>query len=82
MASTMLPRGSEPMTLYAIVESSLLASLAYDSDQTLELLFRSGSRYRYSAVPQTVLEQLLAAESKGAYFNQHIRNRFPYQRLA
>lgn len=52
MASTMLPRGSEPMTLYAIVESSLLASLAYDSDQTLELLFRSGSRYRYSAVPQ------------------------------
>ncbi|MBI1874851.1 MAG: KTSC domain-containing protein, partial [Acidobacteria bacterium] len=25
---------------------------------------------------------LIAAESKGAYFNRHVRNRFRYQRLA
>jgi hypothetical protein len=29
-----------------------------------------------------VVRHLLAAPSKGAFFNQHIRNRFPYQRLA
>jgi hypothetical protein len=28
------------------------------------------------------VDALIAAESKGAYFNTHVRNRFRYQRLA
>lgn len=63
-------------------ESSLLLSVEYSRDQTLELEFRSGVAYRFFAVPQVVVEELLAAESKGAYFNRNIRNRFPYQRLS
>ena len=43
---------------------------------------RSGAIYRYFAVPQTVFERLIAAESKGAYFNHHVRDCFRYQRLA
>jgi hypothetical protein len=78
----MLPRDSEPTVVHAVVESSLLASVEYACDQTLDLTFRSGSSYRYFAVPHAVVDELIAAESKGAYFNQHIRNRFPYQRLA
>jgi hypothetical protein len=27
-----------------------------------------------------VVEEFIAAESKGAYFNRHVRDRFPYQR--
>jgi KTSC domain/Transposase DDE domain len=49
---------------------------------TLELEFRSGAIYRYFAVPQAVVEGLIAAESKGAYFNRNVRSRFPYHRLA
>lgn len=64
------------------VESSLLSSIGYSIDATLELEFRSGAIYRYFAVPQAVLEGLIAAESKGAYFNRNVRNRFRYQRLA
>jgi hypothetical protein len=63
------------------VVSSLLASIAYSADATLELHFRRGALYRYFAVPHTVFQALVAARSKGAYFNRHIRNRFPYQRL-
>ena len=67
--------------MQTLVESSLLSSIEYSSDHTLELRFRSGITYRYFAVPQTVVEGFIAAESKGAYFNRHVRNRFPYQRL-
>ncbi len=63
-----------------LVESSLLSSIGYWSDGTLELKFRSGVSYRYFAVPETVVEAFLAAESKGAYFNRHVRDRFPCQR--
>lgn len=62
------------------VESSLLSSIEYSSDHTLELTFRSGVAYRYFAVPQALVEAFIAAESKGAYFNRHVRDRFPYQR--
>lgn len=67
--------------LQASVESSLLSSVEYWSDQTLELKFRSGVTYRYFTVPATLVEGFIAAESKGAYFNRHVRNSFPYQRL-
>lgn len=64
------------------VVSSLLSSIGYSIEATLELEFRSGAIYRYFAVPQAVFQDLIAAESKGAYFNRHVRNRFRCQRLA
>ena len=64
------------------VHSSLLSSIGYSIEATLELEFRSGAIYRYFAVPPAIVEALIAAESKGAYFNRHVRTRFRYQRLA
>lgn len=64
------------------VESSILSSVGYSTDATLELEFRSGAIYRYFAVPRPVFEELIAAESKGVYFNRYVRDRFRYQRLA
>ncbi|HLE20414.1 MAG TPA: KTSC domain-containing protein [Vicinamibacteria bacterium] len=72
---------SRPEVLRTAVESSLLSSIDYSIDATLELEFRSGAIYRYFAVSQTVFERLTAAESKSAYFNRNVRNRFRYQRL-
>jgi hypothetical protein len=73
---------NRPRVVWATVESSVLASVAYSSDAPLDLEFRSGAIYRYFAVPQAVLEGLVAAESNGAYFNRNVRNSFRYQRLA
>ena len=61
--------------------SSLLASLRYSPQATLQVEFRSGAIYRYFTVPRAVVEGLRTADSAGAYFNRHLRNRFPCQRL-
>ena len=73
---------NQPEFLSTPVESSLLTEVAYSTDQTLQLEFRRGAVYRYFTVPPTVFHALIAAESKGAYFNRSIRNRFRYQRLS
>jgi hypothetical protein len=65
------------------VESSTLGTIAYDrADQLLWLEFRSHAVYCYFGVPPGVYQDLMAAQSKGSYFNRSIRGRFPYQRLA
>jgi hypothetical protein len=56
--------------------------MGYSIEAILDLEFRSGAIYRYFAVPPAVVEGLLAAQSKGVYFNTYIRNHFRYQRLA
>ena len=61
--------------------SSLLAAMRYSPQATLDLEFRSGAVYRYFTVPRAVVHGLHAADSKGAYFNRYIKDRFPYQRL-
>ena len=73
---------SRPPDQRMAVASSLLSSMGYSTEATLELTFRSGAIYRYFAVPHADFQALIAAESKGAYFNRHVRSRFRYQRLA
>jgi hypothetical protein len=69
--------------LATAVESSTLTTVAYDrAGQVLQLEFRSRAVYRYFDVPPGVYHDLMAADSKGAYFNRNIRGRFPYHRLA
>ncbi len=63
------------------VDSSLIRSVTYGTDATLTVRFHSGAVYRYFTVPRTILDAFLAASSKGAYFNRHIRERFLYQRV-
>ncbi len=65
--------------LVTAVDSTTLATIAYaTAHQTLWLEFRTGAVYVYSSVPSEVHQALLLAGSKGAYFNRHIRGRFPY----
>jgi KTSC domain len=65
------------------VESTTLVAVGYDkTDETLQLEFRSGAAYRYFGVPGSVYEALTAAPSKGKYFNEAIRGRFPYSLIS
>ena len=66
--------------LVAAVESTTLATVAYDQvRELLQLEFRSRAIYQYVGVPAAVHAALLSAPSKGRYFNQTIRGRFPYR---
>ena len=69
--------------LAAAVQSTTLATVVYHTHtQRLWLEFRSRAVYCYLGVPPTVHQGLMSASSKGAYFNQNIRGRFPYHREA
>jgi hypothetical protein len=61
------------------VESTTLATIAYDEAlELLQLEFRSQAIYQYFGVPVAMYIAFLDAPSKGRYFNQVIRGRFPY----
>lgn len=69
------------MTSIRLRSSSLLA-VAYQPEQEwLRVEFVRGEAYGYSGVPEVVYHDLLLAESKGRYFNQWIRDRFPYEKV-
>ena len=64
------------------IDSSVIRSVTYGADATLTVRLHRGVVYRYFTVPRTVFDALLAAASKGTYFNRHIRDGFPYQRVS
>lgn len=64
------------------VRSSSLASVGFSpAHNVLHIEFRSGLVYEYFGVTQCIYEQLLAADSKGAFLNRFVRNRFPFRRV-
>ena len=66
----------------APVSSSSLRSVGYDSDsKLLEVEFRSHAVYLYEGVPDWAVEGLMAARSKGRYFEARIRDRYPFRRM-
>lgn len=61
------------------VESTALTTVGYDeARQMLRVKFRGRAIYHYFGVPAAVHQGLLDAPSKGSYFNQAIRGRFPF----
>ncbi len=71
-----------PTTGRVHLDSTTLVAAAYDdSAETLQLDFRDGTRYIYSGVVPGLYRGLLRAVSKGLFFNQHIRDHFPYAKL-
>jgi KTSC domain len=69
--------------LVTAVESSTLITVAYDcTSRVLRLQFPNHATYCYFGVPLGIYQNLMAAQSKGSYFNRKIRGHFPYQRQA
>lgn len=64
------------------VDSEMLRLAGYDAkSEVLEVVFNSGERYRYKAVPRSEYERLMSAESIGQYMHRHIIGHYDYQRL-
>jgi len=63
------------------LDSTALAWVRYlPAERVLQVGMHSGMVYDYIDVPLPIYRDLLAAESKGRYYNQHIRSAFPFQR--
>ncbi len=55
------------------VQTSMICAVGYDTKtRELEVVFTSGSVYRYQNVKRENYEELLLAESKGHYMNDNI----------
>lgn len=65
------------------VISSELRSIGYaENEAILEVEFCGGGIYQYFGVSPQLYSGLLAAESKGRFFNRWIRERHFYQRIS
>lgn len=59
------------------VWSSAISAIGYDpSTMHMRIRFSQGDTYDYCGVPAHVFQGLLNARSKGAYYNDHIRDRY------
>jgi KTSC domain-containing protein len=62
------------------VRSKAIVAVGYRGT-TLEIEFTGGRVYRYFDVPARVHEELMAADSHGRFFNEHVRERFSYEHI-
>lgn len=63
------------------LDSSLILSVGYDlASSVLEIEFAESHRvYQYFDVPLSIYSEFMAADSKGTYFNENIRDMYVYQ---
>ena len=59
------------------VNSSAIRAIEFDAfTNRLYVTFTSGKAYTYYQVPRSVYERFVAAASKGAFFNEVIKDRY------
>jgi hypothetical protein len=64
------------------VSSSSIASIGYSADtKTLEVEFVTGRVYRYRGVEEETYEAFMSASSKGTFFNERIKDGYPFERV-
>lgn len=69
-------RGATSMQMIS-VSSSAISAVGYEpSTRQMQIRFKQGRTYTFCRVPQHVFDGLLSAESKGRYYDHHIRDRY------
>jgi hypothetical protein len=64
------------------VKSSNIDAIGYEeASETLFVRFKGGGTYKYTLVPRKTFDALEKAGSKGAFFNQVIKDRFKAIRI-
>jgi hypothetical protein len=75
--------GARAMNKEQNTQSSAIVDTDYDDDRSkLYVTFVGGKTYVYDGVPQDTYDELLAAPSMGKFFNNHIRDRYPFALVA
>ena len=64
------------------LDSDAITCAEYDAaGRTLFLQFSSGGWYAYRDVPPLTFARLMAAESKGGFFQAEVRDRYAFVKL-
>jgi hypothetical protein len=60
------------------VSSSAIEAVGYDpSTGLMRIRFTGGNEYDFCDVPENVYQALMSASSRGTYYNDYIRDRYP-----
>jgi hypothetical protein len=63
--------------------SRAIRAFSYDESRNeLAVTFARGRTYLYSLIPASLAAAFEASPAKGAFHNEHIRDRFPFRRIA
>jgi hypothetical protein len=62
---------------YKYINSSIISEAEFEND-VIYITFKSGGVYAYYNVPQKVYDDLIAAQSAGRYFHDHIEGKYPF----
>ena len=65
--------------MVATASSAILRIWYEPNDELLFVTLVAGKTYAYEDVPGQLCRSFLAAESRGRFFNAHIRDRYPYR---
>jgi hypothetical protein len=66
------------MSWIPLNSTAIHAARYVQAESLLELEFCDGAIYRSCAVPEPTFQEFLQAESKGRYFNLHLRKKFVF----
>lgn len=67
---------------YMLLQSEMLVAVRYNEDaQQLDVIFRTGEKYRYNRVPPLEFTGLMSAKSHGKYMRKRILGRYDFERL-
>ena len=63
-------------------ESTAIRAIRYDADRRrLVVRFIDGDEYAFVGVPGEVHRSFAEADSKGAFFAEQVRGKYPYNKL-
>ena len=63
----------------AATASSAILCIWYEPNDESLFVLVGGKTYAYEGVPGQLCRSFLAAESRGRFFNVHIRDRYPHR---
>jgi len=79
-----MPAARSTRNRFIPVESEMIEYVRYDEKaRHLDIIYRTGDKYRYLAVPPLEYQGLMSAKSKGQYMHKRILHgkRYDYERL-
>ena len=78
-----MPAERSTRNKFVPLDSEMLVAVRYDeAARHLDVIFRTGEKYRYLKVPPLEYTGLMSAKSKGQYMHKRILNdRYKYERL-
>lgn len=81
-ADSLSDSGSIETMEFIAVNSRMILGVRYnEATREMDIVFRTGEKYRYKRVPRPVYDGLLSADSHGQFIHNKVLGHFDYERL-